>query len=131
MTGDDQEASAIPKKIARTTIVTVNGQRIGQAGATTPQLPRLSSIGGVRVAPANEENFDALAAIIQEQVDRIKGLGINKIILLAHFQQLEIEQAVAERLRDVDIIVAGGSHTRPTRPTACARATLPRARTRS
>ena len=37
--------------------------------------------------------------------------GINKIILLAHMQRIDIEQALAERLRGVDIIVAGGSNT--------------------
>ncbi len=34
------------------------------------------------------------------------------MILLSHVQQLSIEQALAERLRHVDIIVAGGSNTR-------------------
>jgi 2',3'-cyclic-nucleotide 2'-phosphodiesterase (5'-nucleotidase family) len=37
---------------------------------------------------------------------------LNKVILLSHMQQLNIEQALAERLRNVDIIVAGGSNTR-------------------
>ena len=37
--------------------------------------------------------------------------GINKIILLAHMQRLEIEKELAIRLSDIDIIVAGGSNT--------------------
>jgi hypothetical protein len=32
--------------------------------------------------------------------------------LLAHMQQLEIEQELAQRLVGVDIVVGGGSHTR-------------------
>ena len=38
--------------------------------------------------------------------------GIDKVILLAHMQQISVEQALATRLRGVDLIVAGGSNTR-------------------
>ncbi len=111
VTADGQEAATIPRRIARTTIITVNGERIGIVGATTPQLPRISSPGGVRVFPANENDFDALAAIIQTSVDALKAGGINKIILLAHMQQIDIERTLSTKLRDVDIIIAGGSNT--------------------
>jgi hypothetical protein len=37
---------------------------------------------------------------------------MNKVVLLAHMQQIDIELALAERLVNVDIIVAGGSDTR-------------------
>ena len=36
---------------------------------------------------------------------------MNKVILLAHMQRIDIEQALATRLSGVDIIVAGGSNT--------------------
>lgn len=111
VTGDGQEAATIPQKIAKTTVITVNGEKIGIVGATTPQLPRISSPGGVKVFPANENDFDALAAIIQTSVNALKASGINKIILLAHMQQIDIERTLATKLRDVDIIVAGGSNT--------------------
>jgi 2',3'-cyclic-nucleotide 2'-phosphodiesterase (5'-nucleotidase family) len=45
-------------------------------------------------------------------VDALKASGINKIILLAHMQQIQIEMELATLLTDVDIIVAGGSNTR-------------------
>ena len=47
--------------------------------------------------------------IIQQEVDILVGQGINKIVLLAHMQRLDIEKALAALLTDVDIIVAGGS----------------------
>ena len=37
---------------------------------------------------------------------------MDKVILLAHMQQINIELALASRLQNVDIIVGGGSNTR-------------------
>jgi 2',3'-cyclic-nucleotide 2'-phosphodiesterase (5'-nucleotidase family) len=113
VTANGQEASTLPAgRIAETTVITVNGERFGIVGATTPTLPRISSSGGVTVLPPNPEDYDALAAEIQTSVDQLTGAGINKIILLAHMQQFNIERdELAPRLRDVDIIVGGGSNT--------------------
>ena len=116
------DASSIKGKIAKSTIINVAGidgitgtaddQRIGIVGATTPTLANISSSGSTIVKPANPIDYDALAAEIQTSVDILKAQGINKIILLAHMQQLTIERdELAKRLRDVDIIIAGGSHT--------------------
>lgn len=106
--------------IAASTVIDVNGEKILVVGATTPTLKTISSPGGITLLPATfagtptPEQLDALATEIQADVDA--GLaanpGINKVILLAHMQQIAIEQALAERLRNVDIIVAGGSNTR-------------------
>jgi 2',3'-cyclic-nucleotide 2'-phosphodiesterase (5'-nucleotidase family) len=46
------------------------------------------------------------AALIQNFVNQLTGQGINKIILLAHLQQLQNEVTLASQLRDVDIIIA-------------------------
>jgi 2',3'-cyclic-nucleotide 2'-phosphodiesterase (5'-nucleotidase family) len=108
---DGQEASTIPNSIAKSTVITVNGERIGIVGATTPTLRSISAPGDVGVLPENPQDLDALAATIQPSVDALTGQGINKVILLAHLQQLDLELNLAPRLRDVDIIVAGGSHT--------------------
>lgn len=110
---DGLEASTITNGIARSTIVTVGDEQIGIVGATTPTLRRISSPGpDVGISPADPNDFDALAAIIQESVDELLDAnpGLNKVILLAHMQVLGIEvNELAPRLRDVDIIVAGGS----------------------
>jgi 2',3'-cyclic-nucleotide 2'-phosphodiesterase (5'-nucleotidase family) len=116
------EASTIRNKLARSTVITLPGndgiagtaddQRIGIVGATTPTLRSISSPGGVGVRPANPTDFAALAAEIQSTVDILTAQGINKIVVLAHMQQLNIERdELAPRLRDVDILIAGGSHT--------------------
>lgn len=109
---DGQEAGDIPNSIAKSTVITVNGERIGVVGATTPTLPAISSPGAeIVVSPMDAADRAALAAIIQESVDALTATGINKIVLLSHMQQLAIERELATLVADVDIIVAGGSNT--------------------
>ncbi|MCG9890145.1 MAG: choice-of-anchor I family protein [Thermosynechococcaceae cyanobacterium MS004] len=120
VTADGQEASTIPGKIAGSTVITVNGERVGVVGATTPTLRSISSPGNVGVSPTpfgsspSPTELDALAAVIQADVDALLAANpdINKVILLAHMQQISIEKELATRLKNVDIIVAGGSNTR-------------------
>lgn len=105
------ESSSLSNKVAASTVITVNGERIGIVGATTPTLNNISSPDDITIAPANSADTQALANEIQNAVDALTATGINKIILLAHMQQIAIEQALAPLLSDVDIIVAGGSNT--------------------
>ncbi len=108
---DGQEVVLVAGSLAKSAVIIVDGQRIGVVGATTPNLARITGIGGITVAPAVGTDIDGLAAIIQQAVDTLVGQGINKVILLAHMQQIAIEKALATKLVDVDIIVAGGSNT--------------------
>ncbi len=108
---DGAPASDLAGKIAAYTMISVGGETIGIVGATTPSLGSISSIGDITMQPENPEDLDALAALIQADVDALTAQGINKIILLAHMQQIEIEQALAPKLTGVDIIIAGGSNT--------------------
>ncbi len=113
-------AAPVANKVAASTIIDVNGEKIGVVAATTPTLRSISSPGTLAVAPMpfggvpSSSELDALAAIIQADVDALllSDPSINKVILLAHMQQISIEQALATRLKNVDIIVAGGSNTR-------------------
>lgn len=106
--------------IAASTVIDVNGEKIGIVGATTPTLTSISSPGGVTVLPGDfagvptPAQLDALAAEIQADVDALLAANpdLNKVVLLAHMQQISIEQALAPRLRGVDVIMAGGSNTR-------------------
>ncbi|NJL48613.1 MAG: bifunctional metallophosphatase/5'-nucleotidase [Leptolyngbyaceae cyanobacterium SM2_5_2] len=113
-----------PNSIAASTVIEVNGELIGVVGATTPTIDnvnvRISSPGDITVLPQpfdaspTAAQLDALAAEIQADVDALLAAnpGLNKVVLLAHMQQIAIEQELAQRLSNVDIIVAGGSNTR-------------------
>ena len=122
---DGQEAMLVGGSLARSAVITVGGHRVGIVGATTPALAAIT-------AEPTPYSLDGLAVIIQDAVDAITGQGVNKVILLAHLQRIDVEQALAARLEDVDIIVAGGSNTlladetdrlqpgtRPPEPTRC------------
>ncbi|MEL6928717.1 MAG: choice-of-anchor I family protein [Cyanobacteria bacterium J06600_6] len=113
-----QEASDIPNSVTGSTIITVNGEQIGVVGATTPTLPSISSPGDVTVKPIefdsdNPADISALAGEIQGSVDSLlaDNPDLNKVVLLSHMQQLDVESALSEELTDVDVIVAGGSNT--------------------
>ncbi|MEO1491281.1 MAG: ExeM/NucH family extracellular endonuclease [Pseudomonadota bacterium] len=114
-----QDTSTLSNVVTSSSVSDVNGELVGIVGATTPTLARISSPGDVGIAPdpfgdnPSEEDLDALAAEIQAEVDALLADNptMNKVILLSHMQQLSIEQALAERLTNVDIIVAGGSNT--------------------
>ncbi len=107
---DGQLASDIPNSLASYTIIEVDGEQIGIVGATTPTNEIITDTGDITVLPASDETAD-LAVLIQEKVDELTALGINKIILLAHMQSISIEEELATLLTNVDIIVAGGSNT--------------------
>ena len=111
---DGQEAATIPNSLARSTVITVDGEKIGVIGATTPTLPFITDAGDISVFPAGGSDADvaALAGAIQPAIDALVLQGIDKIIMLSHMQRIAIEQELATLLTDVDIIVAGGSNTR-------------------
>ncbi|MGF1590349.1 MAG: choice-of-anchor I family protein [Pleurocapsa sp.] len=97
--------------IAKSVVIDVNGESVGVVGATTPLLNSISSPGDVTVLPEDPEDLDALAAEIQPVIDDLTNQGVDKIILTSHLQQIALEQALAEKLEGVDIIIAGGSDT--------------------
>ena len=107
-----QEASTIPNSITKSVVITTpSGEKVGVVGMTTPQLGSLSVPGNVGIAPVDPSDMAALAAIVQESVDTLTAAGINKIILTGHLQQIRLDEAIAAHIKDVDIIIAGGSNT--------------------
>ena len=115
---DGQEAGEIPNSVTGSTIITVNGEKIGVVGATTPTLDSISSPEDVTINPIefnsdNPEDISALAGEIQGSVDSLiaDNPEVNKVVVLSHMQQISIEEALSAELTDVDVIIAGGSNT--------------------
>ncbi len=104
VTADGQEATAMKNKVARSAILTVAGQKIGLVGGTVTELRSISSPGNIGVS-------QNLAADIQAAVDALLAQGVNKVIVMTHLQQFAREFQLAQQLRDVDLIIAGGSHS--------------------
>jgi 5'-nucleotidase len=88
-------------RIARSTVVKERGELIGIIGATTPALPYISSPRNVGVDPD-------VAGAVQAEVDELEMMGVNKIILISHLQDIDGDIALAAELDGVDVMVAGG-----------------------
>lgn len=93
-------ALAAAGRIVPSHVVKQRGERIGIVGATTPQLPNISSPRNVVV--------NAVAPAVQEQVDLLTAQGVNKIILISHLQDVGEDLALAGELSGVDVMIAGG-----------------------
>ncbi|MFO7548436.1 MAG: 5'-nucleotidase C-terminal domain-containing protein [Acidimicrobiia bacterium] len=87
-------------RIARSTVVTVRGERIGIIGATTEALPFISSPRNVKVGD--------VATAVNGEVVKLQRSGVNKIILISHLQSVQEDLALAGELTGVDVMVAGG-----------------------
>jgi len=100
-------------KLAGWTKIVVGTETIGVIGASSPVFKNITTPGSLEFTPtltASEPDIDKLAAEIQKGVDEMTAQGINKVVLLAHMQTIAVEKALAAKLKDVDIIVAGGSN---------------------
>jgi 5'-nucleotidase len=95
------QALASSGRIAHSTVVIEHGERIGVVGATTPNLPFISSPGNVVV-------LQDVAAAVQAEIDMLEAEGVNKIVLVSHLQGLNEDAELVSMLRGVDIAVGGG-----------------------
>lgn len=87
-------------RIVPSVVIKERGERIGIVGATTPQLPNISSPRNVVV---NE-----VAPAVQAEINRLTRKGVNKIIVISHLQNVNEDLALAGLLRGVDVMIAGG-----------------------
>ena len=118
---DPLSIDAAPK-IAKATTIERDGERIGVVGAATQRVVTISSTNNVAETTSNGvDDMAALAAALQPVIDDlINGaddvLGtsddVNKVILVSHLQDINLEKQLAGLLRGVDVIIAGGSDTR-------------------
>jgi 5'-nucleotidase len=81
----------------------IRGEKIGVIGLTTPELPRLTSVGDVTVDPD-------LAEIANAQAAAYAAAGVDKVVLVSHLQDIDNEVALAGQLSGIDVIVGGGGH---------------------
>ncbi len=87
--------------IVKRTVVFREGEAFGIVGATTPELPFISSPRDVIV-------LENVAGLVQKEIDKLTKFKINKIIFISHLQDVNEDLALASQLRNVDIMIAGG-----------------------
>ncbi|MCW5942502.1 MAG: 5'-nucleotidase C-terminal domain-containing protein [Fimbriimonadaceae bacterium] len=89
--------------IQPSTILEVGGQKVGVIGLTTPDAANISS-------PGDNVGFRPVEDSVRRQVAALEAQGIDKIVLLSHIGYEE-DVALAPKLRGVDVIVGGHSHS--------------------
>ena len=115
---DGSSIEELAGKVARSAYVEINGEKIGLIGrapadffnvVADPEvtLPGLDFVGGRD--PETNQPLQSALPLVLEQVDLLKGQGINKIILLDHAQDFTGDPLSASELRDIDVIVSAGS----------------------
>ncbi len=86
--------------IAKSTVVVTGGRSIGIIGATTEDLPFLSSPRNVKV--------ELVTGAVQAQVNRLLSLNVNIIVLVSHLSGLQEDLKLIALLHGIDVVVSGG-----------------------
>lgn len=98
-------------KFVKYAVKIIDGEAVGLVGVSTPEMKLITSPGDLLFQPSLPTSTDELAPIVQNSIDSLTNQGIDKIVLLSHLQDINCEKSLATRIKDVDIIVAGGSGT--------------------
>ncbi len=98
----------LEKYLKPSKIVEVNGEKIGLLGtAPIDLLDRLTHPN--YHTDCHVDKLDDSIQDIQNEVDKLKDQGINKIILLSHLG-LKKDKQVAQNTSGIDVIISGHSH---------------------
>ncbi|MGF1449949.1 MAG: bifunctional metallophosphatase/5'-nucleotidase [Opitutales bacterium] len=98
-------------RIASGVIVDVAGRDVAIIGATTPDLPTISSPGAVEVIDEDGNGVNELSdvvIIVQDLIDQATEAGIDVVIFVSHLQGIDSDVEVISQLSGVDLAVAGG-----------------------
>jgi len=104
-----QEWNQVTNQLTSSTVITVAGQKIGIIGVTIPTFKNITSAGKITV-------LTNTAFAVQAAVDQLKAQSINKLILLSHFRDLNDDLSFVRQIRDIDVVIAGGSLALLARP---------------
>jgi 5'-nucleotidase len=86
--------------IAKSTIVTKNGNTYGIIGVTTETLASVSQPGNVGINP--------VLGAVQAEVTNLQNQGVTRIILSSHLQDINNELDLIGQLSGIDVVIAGG-----------------------
>ena len=101
---DFDSSSSLRNKTVPYVILQKGNEKIGVIGLANPETPQMSRPGSDLVF------MDDLAQVIQTNVDELTKNGVNKIIVLSHIGYAA-DQALAQSVSGVDIIVGGHTHS--------------------
>lgn len=88
--------------LSNSTIIQIEGKKIGIIGYVTPDTQFLSSTGKVI--------FRDEIKCIREEAEKLKSKGINMIIALGH-SGFDMDKKIAREVADVDLVIGGHTNT--------------------
>jgi 5'-nucleotidase len=83
----------------------VTKHRFGVVSAVTWSLRTISSPGTVKLTSSD---LESTAKVVQQEINALQRMGVNKIILVSHLQAAANDRALVALLKGVDVAVAGG-----------------------
>ena len=99
----DLSRSGLKDKVAKHTVLEVDGQRIGVISALAMDTPETSSPGADVIF---QDDAESLAAA----VEALEAEGVDKVIALTHVGYLRDQEFAAE-VPGIDAVIGGHSHT--------------------
>ncbi|KAK9956333.1 hypothetical protein ABG768_014075 [Culter alburnus] len=84
-------------------IFNVSSEKVGVVGYTSMETPALS-------IPGPHLQFEDEVTALQNQVDKLTALGVNKIIALGH-SGFKVDKKIAKEVRGVDVVIGGHTNT--------------------
>jgi 5'-nucleotidase / UDP-sugar diphosphatase len=84
-------------RLVNSVVLDTGGDRVGIVGVTLPTLEQHGAPGGVSVLGGQDQ--------VNEELDALRAQGINKLIVLAHMQDLDGLMTLASQLDDADLVV--------------------------
>ncbi len=97
------QGGRLAERVMPFTIKHYGNDRVGIVGVTTPDTPVISK-------PGRSVVFQAVLPAVRRAVEALEAKGIDKIVVLSHIGYDEDIQ-LARRVRGIDVIVGGHSHT--------------------
>ncbi|XP_078036024.1 protein 5NUC [Augochlora pura] len=88
--------------LLNSTVLTVNGTKIGIIGYLTPETKTISQTDNVIF-------LDEVASI-RKEVKRLKTQGVNILIAVGH-SGFEVDKKIAREVEDIDIVIGGHTNT--------------------
>ncbi|XP_015191730.1 PREDICTED: protein 5NUC-like [Polistes dominula] len=89
-------------KLANSTVLLINGTKIGVIGYLTPDTTILSSTENVII---NDE-----VPAIREEAKKLKKEGVNILIALGH-SGFNVDKKIAKEVEDIDLVIGGHTNT--------------------
>ena len=97
---DELQSLVAAGRIAGSVTVMTGGQQVGIVGATTENLPFISSPRDIVIGD--------VATAVQAEIDELIGASVDKIVLISHLQGVEEDIALIGELTGLDVAIAGG-----------------------